>query len=98
MRLMAATMSVAAGVGLSIAVAAPASAGAGCIRTDYSSTAYDYARTTDASGKCGTLGVRHQYDPVWSSTNYWTSWYSTTGDAVQTPATAELFASGHSGS
>nr|WP_297427596.1 hypothetical protein [uncultured Actinotalea sp.] len=73
--------------------ASPAQA-ASCIQSEFRSYAYDYARTTDASGGCAIVRVRHFYDPVWSGTNYWTSWYSG-GDVATTPRTAELVTSDH---
>lgn len=66
-----------------------------CAIARYSSAAADYARTTDVTGGCASVSVRHAYDPVWSSSNYWTKWY-TGKNVAQTPATAELYASGHS--
>ena len=65
-----------------------------CGIAKYSSTAADYARTTDITGGCTSVSARHAYDPVWSSSNYWTKWY-TGKNVAQTPATAELYDAGH---
>lgn len=48
----------------------------------------DYATNIAFSG-CSMVSVRHLYDPVWSSTNYWTSWDYDVSWASSTP-TAEL--------
>lgn len=50
-----------------------------------------YVRATP--GTCTWTQVRHQYDPVWSNTNYWTNWISGSGSNLyaQTPNTAVLF-------
>lgn len=62
----------------------------------FASESSDYARTTDVTGGCSSVSARHYYDPVWSGTNYWTSWYYG-GDVAQTPRTAELIKGQHSG-
>lgn len=78
-----------------VVISSPAHA-ASCIIAKYTTTAGDYARTTDVSGGCSSVGARHRYDPVWSSNNYWTSWrYG--GDVAQSTATAQLIYGGHSG-
>ena len=74
----------------SVVAPTPAAAADPCVLGQYRSYTYDYARVTDVSGTCGTVGVRHKYDPVWSSNNYWTSWYYG-GSSAQTPSTAELY-------
>ena len=82
----AALIAASAGV---ITIAQPASA-VTCITSRYWTTAGDYARTTDVSGGCGQLGVRHHFSVPNTPVSQWTSWYYTSGDAVQTPVTREL--------
>ncbi len=44
------------------------------------------AWVTDYPDNCYQIYVKHQYDPSWSTSNYWTSYYSTTGSYVSTPS------------
>ncbi len=79
-------------LGLAIAgtvMVAPQAHAVTCSYSLYVSYSSDYARTTDVSGGCATVGARHLYDPIWSSNNYWTPWYYG-ADVAQTPSTAEL--------
>jgi len=71
-------------------VASPASASEPCVSSLYVSYPSDYARITDTSGGCYQVGVRHKYNPAWSSNDYWTSWVAG-GDIAQSPSSAELY-------
>lgn len=86
--------SVVASVGV-VGATSPASA-ASCIITKYNNTASDYARTTDASGGCSSVGAAHYFTP-WGGGSLFTGWkYG--GDVAQTGSAAELSSSKHSGS
>jgi hypothetical protein len=94
-------MRILAAAGLLIAwtsfYASPANA-AFCGYNGYIKTVDDYAYTQQVSGSsCSRIGARHQYDPVWSNSNYWTSWKYSTGKYVASTPTAEIFKGGHSG-
>lgn len=80
---------------LSLMIFAPASQSqaAGCVLGQYVNTTQDYARVTDVSGTCGTVGVRHKYSIASASKDYWTSWYYG-ADSAQTPSQPELIQTG----
>jgi len=78
-------------------VTAPPADAVACVISKYHTTAADYARTTDASGGCSTVWAQHEYNPVWSGNNYWTSRVFA-GNIAQSPATAELINWDHGGS
>ncbi len=78
-------------------MAAPAAqASVPCLYSVYVNYSYDYARITDTSGGCSAVAVNHKYNPVWSSNDYWTGWFSG-GDVAQTPRMAELYQESHYG-
>lgn len=62
----------------------------GCDTYQFASTTQDFASISDSNNDCLEIGVRHRYDPVWSSNNYWTSWDYTYGTYARTPETPEL--------
>ncbi len=43
-----------------------------------------------AGSSCTYIAVRHYYDPVWSASNYWTSWYGGSGSYYSTRETPVL--------
>ncbi|WP_282944534.1 hypothetical protein [Cellulomonas endometrii] len=65
----AATLALAAGVGL----VGVSSASAVACNVRSGKTAGD-AAWVQGLGDCQAVAVRHYYDPVWSTNNYWTSW------------------------
>lgn len=74
---------------------APQSQAAGCVLGKYTDTSQDYARVTDVSGTCGTVGVRHEYSVASASKDYWTNWYYGANSA-QTPKQPQLVHTGWS--
>lgn len=74
---------------VSAATPLAASAANPCVASQYISYSSDYARTTNVSGTCTRIGVRHYYSPQASSNFYWTSWVYGVSSA-QTPQQAEL--------
>ena len=76
-----------------VAIGSPAVA-ASCVRTDYKSFASDYARTTDASGTCGTVYVGHYFNPSGTTSTIYTGTFSDP-NAVQTGRAAQLSSSYH---
>lgn len=75
-----------------VAGATPAAADHGSGGCGYSHGLYtysDYAYVSDGNNSCGTIAVRHRYDPVWSGNNYWTSWESTSGTYARSDKAAE---------
>ena len=77
----------------SLFLASPATAGS-CEYDSGSYTSSDWAWTERVSGTCSGVKVRHHYDPIWSSTNYWTPWDYDSSFAFSAQA-AELFDSQH---
>ncbi len=55
-----------------------ATAAAACTVRHGKSTWADSAWVMNVGG-CFYVGVRHYYDPVWSTSNYWTSWHGGNG-------------------
>ena len=82
--------SLSALVGTMVAVVpSPATAANPCVASRYTDYSADYARTTNVSGTCTRIGVRHYYSPQASSNFYWTSWVYGVNSA-QSPRQAEL--------
>jgi polyisoprenoid-binding protein YceI len=71
------------------AVSPSSAAAASCVASQYVSYSSDYARTTNVSGGCTRVGVRHRYSPQAASNSYSTSWVYGANSA-QTPSAAEL--------
>ena len=76
---------------------ASAGSAAGCIISAWSSTASDYAVTSDANGKCSTVRVGHYFNPGNISSTIYTGTFSDP-DWVRTGTARELSWSTHSGS
>lgn len=58
--------------------------GGGCVTDHWAVLSSDRAFHEKVSPDACGVGVRHLYDPIWSNTNYWTSWdwgpsYANTG-------------------
>ncbi len=58
----------------SLTAIAPTAHASGCtVRSGASYTSHT-AWVMGVSLACNYMGVRHRYDPVWSNSNYYTSW------------------------
>jgi len=73
---------------------APAQAVA-CAPDVGASFATDRAWISDTANTCGTIGVRHLYQPSGVVYQFWTSWYSGTGNYYITPTMRELVSAGY---
>lgn len=94
-RIVAAVFAIALGSLAASSVPAGSAHASSCTYHPSLNHADDYAVTT-ALSTCTQVAVRHLYDPVWSSTNYWTGWDYDDNRAASTP-TAELVYGQHNG-